>query len=171
MGILGVASLSRWHYHVVSQWACSAVQTEPSLEAYMKVPFSPPNYTSIAILCKHFSWICAYCNNKARHPRWGGELATRLRLCHACEPVYLPKISLDRIGSIFHFVPGSSITPLLKLLDPFQKAVTTKSVIRQNRTVENVICNRYYLWDEIQHLISEGSSESEAPLRLRMVRY
>ena len=42
--------------------------------------------------------------------------------------------------------------------------------MRENGAVENVVHGRYYLWDEIQQFISDGSSETEVPLRLREIR-
>ena len=167
LGILGVAVLSRWHYWLVEGWAANAISRDLCLKSCLDAPFSPPTSTSIAILCKHFGWICAYCNNKARHPRLG---VTGLRLCHACEPVYLPKISLERIKDIFYFVPGITGSSLLELLDPFLNVIMAKDVVRQNGVVENVIDEQFYLWDEIRPLVSEDATETEPHLCLRTER-
>ena len=82
MSILGIALLSRWHFHLVSNWASSAIRKHPGLSFISSSPS-----TSISILCKHLGCICAFCNNKARQPYWHGEVSDGPRICDACQPI------------------------------------------------------------------------------------
>src|SRR5438045_7829290 len=100
LAILNLARTSRLNFQIISLWAAAAaaqdirvvrdIECESIIHAY-------PQRTSIAILCKRLARICAICNNRATRR----EIFTELQLCQACEAVYFPKISMERIMDTF----------------------------------------------------------------------
>ena len=102
--ILGVALLSRWHFDLVGAWALSSIKKPPFATKYRHIELEPSRARSIAMLCKHFGWICASCNNKARTSHEADEEGSRARFCHVCETEVLYEYwikSPERYAKVF----------------------------------------------------------------------
>jgi hypothetical protein len=146
---LAILNLSRSAYiffELINYWTADAVPSDISLIRNIDPDIVPAvsmgSRTNISIFCKRLAGICAICNNRARVP---DEIFTGLQLCHTCDAIYFPKISLSRLKSNFSI--GRNALQALQC-----RLGSTKD---ENGELTMKV-GLYFRWKDTQILISQG---------------
>ena len=149
LAILNLACCARRYFDFICFWVAKASQKDIALIRDLEmdtIPMGPR--TDISIFCKRLAGICAVCNNRARLPHGFGEYFTGLQLCHVCDPIYFPKISLSRLQDKFRIIGRRE----LRLLE-------SRIVLKKDESGELPFSFRvgpYYRWKDIHSLLSQG---------------
>lgn len=149
LAILNLARSARLHLDLITFWTGRAAQKDISLIKDLQVDlgsFIPMGlHSNICIFSKRLAGICAICNNRAQMPDGPGEFFTDLQLCHACDPVYFPKISLGRLMDNFNIVgdPLRTVRYRVWLLDNESGELSSRE-------------GPFYRWKDIQSLELQG---------------
>ena len=101
---------------------------------------------AISVFCKRVGKICAICNNRAQHSRYG-EKFTKLQLCKACESFLFPKISSRRLRKYFDLSSNSK--------SKLQHSKETFKSLQQ--VFEKPYASGIFRWSDVEEFVLNGT--------------